>query len=197
MKIIGFGHRKGVGKDTAANFLLTELRVTMPKSRIVKAGFADKVKDVAYQVYAWAGLQQASHYDIPENYNLKDTILPAIGLTPRKLWIGVGNGIRAATSYDGTWLDYLFKGTKADVLIISDVRFPAEADGILSEGGKVYRIDCPWIKKVSDGADEPLENYTNWSGIINNDVQCNFTSFYGQVIDTIKEIKKCPNSEKT
>lgn len=169
MKIIAFGHRKRVGKDTSARFLISDLRLRMHGKKIVKAGFADKVKDVAHQIYGWAGLREGDFYEDDRNAHLREVVLPLIGKTPRQLWIGVGNGVRAATGYDGTWLDYLLNATVADVLVLKDLRFPAEADGVLAKGGWVYKIVKPDEPEVTDGADEPLANYDRWTGVIDND----------------------------
>lgn len=172
MKIICFGHRKQTGKDTSCNFLITELRLRYKNLNIVKAGFADKVKDVAFQLFGWAGLKPGDYYERPENIHLREFILPMIGKTPRQLWIGVGNGIRQATGYDDTWGTYLFetlKNRNVTHLFIKDLRFPAEASLVKSYGGKIYRVDNPRIPKVIDGADDPLANYEDWDGIINND----------------------------
>ncbi len=166
MKIIAFGHRKKVGKDTAVRFLSQEIRLKKPGCNIMVAGFADKVKDVAYQLYAWAELQPKHYYD--SNYPEKEIVLPKIGLTPRAIWIGVGNGIRLAVS-DQTWAEYLFNQPKVDYLFINDLRFPTEADHIKQRGGKVIRIDRPDQPKDTDGADDPLESYDSWDGILLND----------------------------
>lgn len=173
MKFIAFGHRKRVGKDTAARFLISDLRIRMPGKKIVKVGFADKVKDVAFQIYSWAGLMPGEFYEDDRHMHLREVVLPKIGKTPRQLWIGVGNGIRQASSYDGTWLDYLLNTVQADVVVIKDMRFPTEADGIKAAGGVIYKIDRPSEPKVTDGADDPLEDYTGWTGLIKNDTTLN------------------------
>lgn len=171
MKTVAFGHRQNVGKSTATRFLISELRIKNRGIHIQQAGFADKVKDVAFQLFSWAGLMPGHHYE--ENYTLKNIILPKLGKTPRQLWIGVGNGIRQATGYDGTWLDYLVYNTKCDLLVVSDLRFPAEADGLLKAGGLLFRIDRDDAAKVTDGADEPLANYDSWTEIIKNNGSLN------------------------
>lgn len=168
MQIIAFGHRKRVGKDKASTFLITELRMRSLPLRIVRAGFADKVKDVAHQIYAWAGLMPGEFYELPENEYLKEVVLPLIGRSPRQVWIGVGNGVRGAVGYDGTWKDYLLRSTRADLLVVKDLRFPAEAEGVLSLGGWVYRIDNPRAPVVVDGADEPLADWRGWTGVVDN-----------------------------
>ena len=151
--------------------MTSELRIEHKGINIIQAGFADKVKDVAYQLFSWAGLQPGSYYET--NYKLKNEILPAIGKTPRQLWIGVGNGIRQATGHDDTWLDYLIHNIKADILIIYDLRFPAEAEGIKKHGGYIFRIDRDAAPKYDDGADDPLADYTGWTGIIENNGSLN------------------------
>src|SRR4051812_22321919 len=99
-KIIAFGHRKEVGKDTAAKYLITELKLRYPGINIQKHGFADKVKDVAQQIYSWADLKSGEYYERLGNHYLKEVILPKLGKTPRQVWIGVGNGVRNAVGYD-------------------------------------------------------------------------------------------------
>ena len=165
MKILSFGHRKNVGKSTATRFLVQEIRLAQPGSNILLAGFADKVKDISYQLYSWAGLQPKYYYD--KNYSEKEIILPKIGKTPREIWIHIGNSIRS-DGYDWTWAEYLFNQSKVDYLFIDDLRFSVEAEYIKDRGGHVIKIDRPDQPKVSDGADEPLEDYLKWDGIILN-----------------------------
>ncbi len=136
--------------------------------RINSAGFADQVKKVSYDIFAWAGLQPGPYYEEAQNYPLKNVILPKINKTPRQIWVGVGNGVRQAVGHDDTWLDYLINNVNTDVLIISDLRFPAEANGLLKYGGFIYKIDRDSEPKVTDGADDPMEDYTNWTGVIKN-----------------------------
>lgn len=183
MKIIAFGHRKNVGKDTAVRFLSQELRLKKPGCNIMVAGFADKVKDIACQLYSWAGLQPKHYYDT--NYAEKEVVLPKIGLTPRAIWIGVGNGIRAAVT-DRTWAEYLFNQPAVGFLFINDLRFPTEADHIKQRGGKVFRIDRPDQPKVTDGADEPLEGYDGWDGILLNDK--GIKEFHATVMELLPEL---------
>lgn len=166
-RIIAFGHRKNVGKDTAAKFLSAHLKTTRHGINIAKAGFADKIKDVAYQVYGWAGMMPGDYYE--ENRAAREIVLPAIGKSPRQVWIQIGNRLREFI-HEATWLDYVrHRYSSVDLLIMKDMRFPVEADYILANGGEVYRIDRPDQPKDVDGADDPLENYTKWTGIIAND----------------------------
>src|SRR5437667_12260545 len=101
MKIISFGHRKNVGKDTLGRFLLTELKLRTKNLNIVKAGFADSLKNVAHDLYYWADLQDRLYYD--QNPVQKDIILPKLGITPREIYIELGNKVREI--YSDTWIE--------------------------------------------------------------------------------------------
>ena len=168
MKVLAFGHQKRVGKDTFANYVVTALRLSCKARKIIKAGFADKLKDVCYQLYSWAGLMPRDFYDLPENERFKEEVLPAIGKSPRGIWISFGNEVKNAT-YPNTWLDYLLKGSNCDVLVISDMRFPNEAHRIRHLGGKVVKIVRPSVPHTSDAADDPLLDFDEWDEIIVND----------------------------
>lgn len=182
MKIIAFGHRQGVGKDTAAKFFISYLR-TQTKLSIQKVGFADKLKSICYDLYKWSGLQPGEYYEDSVHAHLKNTILPLIGKSPRQIWIDLGNGIRERV-YEPTWYDYVFRNQSAQVLVIKDMRFPIEAEGILANKGEVYRIDRPVALKVTDGADDPLENFDKWTGVINNDTT--LYDFHKKIIELAK-----------
>lgn len=180
MKIIAFGHQKRVGKDTASGFVSTHLRVERGVRKVKKAGFADKLKDVCHQIYGWAGLMSKDYYE--EFPHLKEVVLPAIGKSPREIWIAYGNEVKDAVYHD-TWLDFLLKSTQADWLIVSDMRFPNEADRIRALGGLVVKITRPSVVHTSDAADDPLLNYQDWSRIIVNDGT--LADFYTKVIEVI------------
>lgn len=182
MHIIAFGHQKRVGKDTAAGFVSSYLRVEKKVGSVKKAGFADKLKDVCHQLYSWAGLMPKEYYDQPNYSHMREVILPAIGKTPREIWISFGNEVKAAT-YLNTWLDYLLKSTESDWLIVSDMRFPNEADHIRELGGLVVKITRPSVPHTSDAADDPLLSYENWSDHIINDGT--LADFYGKVIGVV------------
>jgi hypothetical protein len=184
MKILAFGHRKRVGKDTACKFATTELRVTHGLRNVQKKGFADKVKAQCYELFAWAGLQPGHYYEEKENEAKRDQILPAIGMTPRALWIGHGMAVRQYSP--DAWIDYVLKGTQCDFLLISDLRFPNEAAKIQELGGYVVKIENPRIPHTSDPADDPLLNWDGWNHIIHNDD--NMCVFMERVAAFIEEI---------
>jgi hypothetical protein len=167
MQVLAFGHQKRVGKDESSKIAMSYLRLSGKYQNVQKKGFADKVKQQCYELYQWAGLQPGPYYDDPANAHLREQVLPLIGQTPRQLWIGHGMAVRQY--YPNVWVDYLLKSTRAQFLIVSDMRFPNEAEAIHSLGGKVIKIVRPSIIHTSDAADDPLLDYTGWDDILVND----------------------------
>jgi hypothetical protein len=133
-----------------------------------KTAFANKLKAICYDLYGWAGMQRPEHYD--ENPVDRETILPAIGKTPREIWIEVGNQMRKV--YEDVWIDYALRavGSKPpEFLIITDLRYPNEMRKIKQLGGVCIKIDRPEIPKSNDVADTALEGCTEWDRVLLND----------------------------
>lgn len=168
MHIIGFGHRRRTGKDQSAKFLDTILRIERPKMKVVKVSFAAKLKETCYELYKWAGLERGVFYESEQGIKLKEVVLPAIGMSPREIWIKVGNKLREV--YADTWIDAALKNfPQADVIIITDVRFPNECDKIHTLGGRVLKLVRPGEPMSDDASDSALDTYTGWDGFIAND----------------------------
>lgn len=164
--IIAFGHEQGVGKDTAVKLLYPEFRFRYPHARIKRVGFADPVKRITHEIYKWAGLQDKEYYD--DHREEREIILPLLGKTPRQIWIDFGNAVRDHV-YEPTWAEYQLRADDFDILFISDLRFPTEADLIQNASGFVYKITRPGYGGKKDGADDRLSGYTRWSGTIQNE----------------------------
>ena len=178
MQIIGFGHRRRVGKDTAAKFLITFLRQEGKYNHIMKAGFADKLKSQCCELYRWAGLMPGDWYEEPGNEHMKDTILPAIGKSPRQIWIEYGQFVRQI--YPGTWTHFLFNRNGVDLLVVKDVRKVDEAEGILEAGGFCVRVDRPDVPISDDVVDTALDGWDHWTYQIQNDGS--HAALYDQVV---------------
>lgn len=165
MKIIAFGYKKGTGKDTAARFLNTILR--MDNGLMIKQiSFAAKLKDVSHQLYGWAGLHPGVYYE--SHRAEKEIILPQIGLSPREIWIGVGNKLREV--YQDTWIHFALHGVNADILIITDLRFRNEFEAIVKNGGITIKMLRSDISLGTDAAEVELDNVpdSQWKYVVNN-----------------------------
>lgn len=161
MIAIGFGHRSRMGKDTAANITLDILRQRLPKAKIGRANFADKIKQICYDLYRHHGIMPAGYYDqYPEKRN---EILPSLGMSPVSLWIKIGTPMFRDSIHVDTWVDYVIHSNRSlDFLVIGDVRFENEISGIRRHGGAVCKIERSSIPLRDSVADNALAHYTDW-----------------------------------
>jgi hypothetical protein len=170
---VTFGHRKRVGKDTAGRLLRSHLRLHKKGSDVQTHGFADKLKNVTHDIYGWAGLQSKDYYD--DHPEEREIVLPKLGMSPREIWIKFATLV-AREVYPTTWIDYVLNTVFCDVCIITDLRFPNEADLIHDAGGVVYKIERDGGNRseeaieegVNDIADDPMEGYNGWDAVITN-----------------------------
>lgn len=166
--LIALGHEAQVGKDTFAMFLVNHLRRLNWKGlKITREGFADRLYDLAYATYRWAGFQSRQFYQ--ENPKQKEVILPLVGKTPRDILIGLGN---IAREFDpGIWLNAVVKDRGHHLKIIPDLRKLNEFE--YCEANEVYRIKImipgrPPSTFQSDVDLQPIPT-ERWSEIILND----------------------------
>lgn len=184
-KIVAFGHRKRVGKDTSAKLLDTILRVEKPGIKIAKLSFASKLKDVCYQLFHWAGLKPGIFYEDERNAHLREEILPKIGKSPRQIWIEVGNKMREV--YSDVWIDNALYGTPdAHVLIITDLRFKNEAEKVRVLGGRSIKLTRDSAPVSDDASDCALQDYTAWDEVIDN--SGNMHELHGKIEVLAREV---------
>lgn len=163
-KILALGHKSRVGKDTITKYLLAIISKQRPDLIAERRAFADKVKDIAYQLYKCHGLQPAHYY---EEHPLARTIkLPSLGRDPVEIWVGVGDKIREV--HPETWVDIVLLDSAADIVVISDLRYPNEAARVRELGGVCVRLDKEDAPIRNTKPDNALNNYTEWFKIINN-----------------------------
>ncbi len=162
--IIGLGHTKRVGKTYFAKFLREELQ---PHCHVEVTAFATKLKQICHELYGWAGLRDEAFYESGSGASLREVVLPEIGKSPRQIWIDFGTPAVREQVYEPTWRDYVLRQPpKCDVCIITDVRFPNEAQGIKDSGGWLIKIERPGFEPGLDVADQALVGYTGWDKII-------------------------------
>lgn len=162
--IYAFGHRSRVGKDTCVGFLDTDLRIRDISVR--KVSFAFELKMSCHHLFGYLGVEHPVHYENhPED---RDKIIPGLGMNVVDLWIRFGNDMRAIK--ETIWIDLALKqddGT-ADVILISDCRFPNEADAVHHLGGKVYKVIRPDAPILDSPSDRALVDYEGWDGMVLN-----------------------------
>lgn len=166
MKIIAFGYKKQRGKDSCCKFLKDWLHMNHPELRVRVAGFADKIKDLSYQLYSWAGMQPPIYYE--EHYHEKEVVLPLLGLSPRDIWIALGNKIRDI--YSDTWIHYVTKGgINCNVLLVKDCGFTNEATALRVDGAFLCKVNRPDMPIASDPREVELDAWHDWDLVLEND----------------------------
>jgi hypothetical protein len=139
--LIGLTGRAGAGKSTVAAYLEDE-------HAFEHRAFADPILEMICTLFAHCGIDGAHAIE----RNLKE--LPtALGFSYRELAqeLGTGWGRRLSESF---WLraaELALDGAmeRGDDIVISDVRFPNEADWIRQRGGvivRVFRNDLPPVR---------------------------------------------------
>jgi len=169
MFLIGLGHYSRTGKDSFADYLMAAV-TQRANLRVVKRSLSWKLKQIAYDLYTWAGMQPPEHYETKEGEKDRDVTLPALGMTPVELWVALGTKAIRNNVYDRTWLDYLLTTDhKANVLIVPDIRFPNEAAAIKEVGGVLIKIVRPGYGPRKTVADRALVGYDGWDYVLGSE----------------------------
>lgn len=164
MIIVGIGYKKGRGKDSLANFMKDHLSINCKGCTVRVVGFADKLKDLCFQLYGWAGLQRGIYYE--SHYEEKEIILPAIGMSARNIWIAVGNALRDVYSY--SWIHFLTKNPQnVDVLLVKDLGFVNEAEEIRAVNGVLVKVEREG-PMATDGREVELDGWSDWDVVAGN-----------------------------
>ena len=184
--IIAFGHRKQVGKSSAANLLNHHIIIENGKDSVVNTSFAAPLYHVCHYLYSWAGFLPKKHYD--EFGEDKEIVLPELGKTPRQILIELGTEAIRGMIYEHTWVDYMIKNRDpARITIISDLRFPDEFAAIKDADGYCIRIDRPDVPETNDPADVALADCEDWDFTIVN--QGSMRELNDAVVDIYETIK--------
>lgn len=165
MRILAFGHRKRVGKDTAATFATAYIRQYYPKLRVGRLSFGDQLKDISHQMFKWGGLQDAVYYHNRPT-EIEET-LPPIGLSPREIWDEVGSRIPEISPK--VWPEMaLTRLPDLDIAISPDLRRPIEVEYVRKFHGICVRIDNPRAPISNHAVDTALLEFDEWDHILTN-----------------------------
>ena len=70
--------------------------------------------------------------------------------------------------YPATWIDIALLGCSADIVVVSDLRYPNEADRIHQLGGICVKIERDEAAIRDTVADNALNGYESWDKIMQN-----------------------------
>lgn len=172
MEIIGLSGYARSGKDAAAKVLVEEFGFT-------RVAFADKLRDFLYALNpivsykGWKVKQKAGQSrwrweDVesgPETFVTVQNVIDAYtwdgykeseyGPEIRRLLQRLGTEAGRQTLWDSIWVDAALTGHPDDAkLVVTDCRFPNEAQAIKERGGRLWRISRPGVGPANSHASE-------------------------------------------
>ncbi len=145
--IIGFHGPVGSGKNTSATFFRD--LYSMDHGPVVEElAFATHLKKAVQAVYG------VTEHELTDRV-LKNKVIERYGMSPRQMCQQFGTEYGREKLSKDHWIRRLEDDLNAfkflDILLITDARFPNEADWIHSKGGIVVLIDRPDNKEEVDG----------------------------------------------
>lgn len=136
--LIGLTGKSGSGKSTAADYLWST-------SGFLEMAFADRLKEAASVLFGWDRLAL-------DDQEYKAEACPVWGITRREALQKLGTeAIRNVFGDDfwiKTWRQVYDQIQIIDSVVVSDVRFPHEADTIRDMGGVIVHIVRPGLETV-------------------------------------------------
>lgn len=185
MEIIALSGFARSGKDEVSNILVKEFGFT-------KVAFADKLRDVAYQLNPIVAANFWDDYyiylqEVIDEYGWDGYKETEFGDEIRRLLQRLGTEAGRQTLWDSIWIDAALTGHDEDAkIVISDARFINEFEAIISRGGYVWRVDRPGVGPANDHKSETeAVGYEKFSMQIYND---------GDLEDLRKVVKYIYNS---
>jgi hypothetical protein len=163
--IIAFGHEAGTGKDTFVMFAIDYLRTRFKNLELQREGFADRLYDLCFNLYGWAGFRQRQYYLATPK--AKEEILPAIGKTPRECLIGLAEKMREFDPQ--VFLQPVYQNKPRHIKFITDLRTPEEVTAGREHGAYLVKIDRPGRPQIECRVSAMLRGTPDvWSEIILN-----------------------------
>lgn len=157
--LIGLGHRKGMGKDTVGQILVSEhgfCRLAFVDA--IKASlctlahlFDRRIADAICEL----GIEEAKR-SAPE---VREALV-TLGATMRR---EVGPNV---------WVDGLARRIESEPggrFVVTDVRAEREVRAIRGRGGLLVGVDRPGVAVGRDPADDALAGWDQWDAVVTND----------------------------
>lgn len=161
--LIGLTGYAGSGKDTVRSIL-------EHKHDLDGLAFADPIRDMLTALFESCGVKT----DWMTERHLKEEPIPEIGASYRQMAQQLGTEW-GRNIHPDFWLKIaaakiaMYQHYETPGVVISDVRFPNEAEWIKAQGGHIWRILRPGVEPVRAHASEALIADLPWDyTILNN-----------------------------
>jgi hypothetical protein len=186
--IIGFGYKARAGKDTAGMWIQS-------KWDLQRTAFAENLKNAVKEIYGWTDDHVYGH--------LKEVVCPFWGVTPREVMQRFGTEACRDVLRQDIWIKSLERkvttpqtypgwptASYGQGWVITDVRYPNEADAIHRWGGKVIQIirdNRDSISGEPHRSELSMNDYKDWDFTVYNNGT--FEEFYAELDQMIRHFK--------
>jgi len=176
-KIISLSGFAQSGKDTAAGFLVED--------GWHRIAFADKLKDVAYDLNPWVKTNGALMIRLAELVDKAGWDAAKAHDDVRELLQRLGVAGREHISAD-MWIAAAFADMPADRhVVITDARFPNELEAVRRMGGMLVRVEREGTGPVNTHASESAWNDTKFHVLIRNNASVERLAFAIRYLGTV------------
>lgn len=168
MILLGIAGYAGSGKSTVAKYLVE-------KYGFRDIALADPLKKACAEIFRFTDEQLYG--------SKKEEVDPFWGLTPRDVLQRFGTEAMRNNFGQDLWIRALRRRLDGALpnsrFVVSDARFPNEADAIHEWGGEMIRIERPGVAKMSHASETALDSYDKYALTVYN---------YGSVADLHRNI---------
>lgn len=136
--LIGITGLAGSGKSEVARVLIEE-------SGFARVKFAGPLKNMLRTMLEGAGFCADDRERMIEG-DLKEVIIPELGVTPRHLMVTLGTEWGRNCVAQDIWTRlWAMEADRHEAVVVDDVRFPNEVDLIRARGGHIVHIERPGL----------------------------------------------------
>lgn len=184
--LIALSGKMHSGKSTVADIFLQDKNWS-------KVKFAQHIKDIVNNFLIISGYSDELAKDCVDG-DLKNELLPNIGLTPRWMLQNIGSDFPIKNNYHYIWRDIAMQ-TSLNLInhgknvIIDDLRFSQESDSVHKNNGYTIFVDRKHknLLPTNNNLNSNLLDISNQNGIIsNNKFIDNMMTSIGITIDNIQ-----------
>jgi hypothetical protein len=175
--IIGLSGKRGVGKSTAADFLIDT-------HNFKRVSFADKLKETARTFFPFTSVD-FSPSGKEKKYKNYDW-------TPREFLIHLGQFARFHD--EDYWVKASGLAAATGKIVIDDVRFPNEVEYLKSVGAKIIRINRfeklnPYGKNLDDPSETSLDGYKGFDYVVEDVQNIKVSDLYKTMTQALKHFE--------
>ncbi len=164
-RLVGFGHRAQVGKDTAARGLGGDW---------ILMSFADRVRWILERIdpvihYGPLGATRLTQLLAGRSWETVKQENHEVRRLLQELGMGARTYLRDSVWRDAVMAKALEQVRSGYDVAITDVRFMNEVEAIRGNGGLLIRIDRADVPRLDHLSESALDNFAGWDAVITND----------------------------